>query len=278
MSDILQVQGINEKGFGIIPKLVMQDKRLTAEAKAIYGYFCSYAGAGRTAFPSRNKIVSDLGMSINRYYSHFRLLTDCGYIVVERQPPVKGILQRNIYTLIESVPCIQNRDMEEPCIRYPDMDDPCMDNEYTKSNSLKNNSSKSISQSSPSAKTDRQDEDETQRLDAYTALIKDNIGYSSLQVARPYDIPLIDEFIAVMLDTIMTDSPTVRIGGEDKPRELVRRSLLSLGYDDIEHATDQFKGITERVAKKRQYILTLLYNCKMELHTHLTNAVRSNAP
>ena len=27
-SNIIQVEGINSKGFGIIPKLVMQDKRL----------------------------------------------------------------------------------------------------------------------------------------------------------------------------------------------------------------------------------------------------------
>jgi len=85
VNDILQVQGINSKGFGIIPKLVMQDKRLTTEAKAIYSYFCSYAGAGKTAFPSRSKIISDLGMGINRYYKHFELLKKYGYIKAEQE-------------------------------------------------------------------------------------------------------------------------------------------------------------------------------------------------
>jgi len=28
----------------------MQDRRLTVQAKAIYGYFASYAGGGRTPF------------------------------------------------------------------------------------------------------------------------------------------------------------------------------------------------------------------------------------
>jgi len=130
-----------------------------------------------------------------------------------------------------------------------------------------------------SERVDRQDTtDATRRIEAYTALIHDNIGYDSFQAARPHDIAMIDEFTAIMLDILMTDGATVRIGGEDKPRELVRRSLLSLGYDDIEHAIDQFKGVTGRVTKKKPYILTLLYNCKLELHSHLTNAVRSNAP
>ncbi len=50
-NDTLHVEGVRSRGFGIIPKLVMQDKRLTGDAKAIYAYFCSYAGAGDTAFP-----------------------------------------------------------------------------------------------------------------------------------------------------------------------------------------------------------------------------------
>jgi len=268
MSDILQVQGINEKGFGIIPKLVMQDKRLTAEAKAIYGYFCSYAGAGRTAFPSRNKIVSDLGMSKSRYYKHFDLLKRHGYIKVSQERNKQ--YERNVYVLIESVPCPQNEYTQNECPQNE-----CPQNKDSNNNSIKSNSSKSISQSSLSVGADGQDEtDPAQRIEAYTALIHDNIDYESFQTARPYDMPMIDEFIAIMLDVLMTNGATVRIGGEDKPRELVKRSLLALDYDDIEHAIDQFKSVTERITKKRQYILTLLYNCKLELDSHLTNAVR----
>ena len=73
--DLLQVQGRMALGYGIIPKLAMQDQRLTIEAKAIYSYFCSYAGAGTTAFPGRNKILHDLKISKDRYYNHF---TTCG--------------------------------------------------------------------------------------------------------------------------------------------------------------------------------------------------------
>ena len=45
-TDILRVEGINCKGYGIIPKAVMLDQRLTIQAKAIYAYFRSFAGAG----------------------------------------------------------------------------------------------------------------------------------------------------------------------------------------------------------------------------------------
>ncbi len=80
LSDILEVEGINFKGFGTIPKSVMQDRRLNIESKSIYAYFCSYAGAGRQAFPSVFKITYDLCISRNRYYKYFKDLVMFGYI------------------------------------------------------------------------------------------------------------------------------------------------------------------------------------------------------
>lgn len=99
--DILKVQGIKAKGYGIIPKMVMLDRKLTVEAKAIYSYFCSYAGAGDTAFPSRNKICDDLCIGVKRYYNHFKLLVDLGYIEVEQTRHKSGKFKHNVYTLTD---------------------------------------------------------------------------------------------------------------------------------------------------------------------------------
>ncbi len=137
-----------------------------------------------------------------------------------------------------------------------------------------------ISQSSQSVKqnTDGQDKDRTdditQKIEAYTELIKDNISYSDLAVSRKFDIRLINEFIGIMVDVILTVGKYVRINGEDKPRELVKHNFLKLDYGDMEHAIDQFKSVTERISKKKQYIISLLYNCKLEVDSHFTNLVK----
>ena len=99
MSDSIKLTGVNIKGFGRIPKLVMLDKRLSIEAKAIYAYLASFSGGGQTVYPSREKIVSDLCISINRYYKHFNLLLDHGFITIEKQ----GFVTRNAYVLNENV-------------------------------------------------------------------------------------------------------------------------------------------------------------------------------
>lgn len=99
ISDILKIEGINCKGFGVIPKAIMLDLDLSIEAKTIYSYFCSLAGNGTTAFPSRDTIISHLKISKDFYYKNFKQLTDNGFIKVER---VNDFPYNNIYTLINN--------------------------------------------------------------------------------------------------------------------------------------------------------------------------------
>lgn len=136
--DVLIVQGRMERGYGIIPKIPMQDPRLTIEAKAIYSYFCSYAGAGSTAFPSRAKILNDLQIGETRFYKHFNLLKKHGYVTVEQNTDNTGKFKNNIYTLVEMIePYRQNRGTE-PYPHFTGTDNPCTENEGTKNNSFKN--------------------------------------------------------------------------------------------------------------------------------------------
>ena len=140
-SDILKVVGVNSRGYGNIPKLVMQDRRLTPEAKCIYGYFASYAGAGSSAFPSVSKILYDLCMGRARYYKHFGLLIDYGYIEVE-QVKDTGKFSHNVYVLNSQIsdkkPCAQNR-TTVPCAQNRTTENETTGNRTTNTNSLKIN-------------------------------------------------------------------------------------------------------------------------------------------
>ena len=130
MQDILKVVGINSKGFGTIPKLVMQDRKLTPEAKCIYAYFASYAGAGTNAFPSVSKILYDLKISESRYYRHFKLLTIRGYLKVEQAKNNNGRFSHNIYTMNTEI---------SPSPQIECTENACTENEGTNINNLKNN-------------------------------------------------------------------------------------------------------------------------------------------
>lgn len=87
------------QGYGIVPKAVMRDQRLTIDSKAIYAYLVSFAGAGKTAFPRRTTILTDLGLSKTTYYKHFSLLLQYDYIRVQRKKN-GNLLSRNVYVLV----------------------------------------------------------------------------------------------------------------------------------------------------------------------------------
>jgi hypothetical protein len=128
MDDQLRHEGILSKGYGIIPKLVMKDKDLTIESKAIYSYLCSYAGNGDTAFPSVGLMCSDLGISETRYLKHRKTLLDKGYITIKRERKDRK-WSNNVYTIAHSV-YPQNEGIQNEGIQ----------NEGSINNSINNNS------------------------------------------------------------------------------------------------------------------------------------------
>lgn len=116
--NILLVEGINAKGFGTIAKMAMIDRRIHPYSKAIYSYFCSFAGCGSTAFPSVSKIIYDLNMSKKTYYKYFKPLTDLGYITVIENK-VKGKFSNNIYKLNTNPTVVETVLHSEEKATYP---------------------------------------------------------------------------------------------------------------------------------------------------------------
>ena len=101
-ADILKTEGVNAKGYGLIPKIPMQDLELSLTAKSIYAFFCSLAGNGDTTFPGRDYITEKLDLNKETYYKHVKQLTEHGYITVEKQNSTNGQFAHNVYTLVSN--------------------------------------------------------------------------------------------------------------------------------------------------------------------------------
>jgi hypothetical protein len=138
MDDQLRHEGILSKGYGIIPKLVMKDKDLTIESKAIYSYLCSYAGNGDTAFPSVGLMCSDLGISETRYLKHRKTLLDKGYITIKRERKDRK-WSNNVYTIAHSV-YPQNEGIQNEGIQNEGIQNEGSINNSINNNSINNNS------------------------------------------------------------------------------------------------------------------------------------------
>jgi len=76
----LRYRGIKAHGYGMIPRSVMLDDKMTAKTKGLYAYFCSYCGSGDVAFPRRDHILYQLGISEPTYYKCYKQLIESGYL------------------------------------------------------------------------------------------------------------------------------------------------------------------------------------------------------
>lgn len=97
--DSVKMGGIFGTGFGVVSRSIMRDSRLSIESKAIYAYFCAFAGSGRRGFPSVEKICKELGIAKARYYRHRKVLIELGYLSVEKGGRDGSAWLTNVYTI-----------------------------------------------------------------------------------------------------------------------------------------------------------------------------------
>ena len=62
--------------YGIVDFKTITNKSLSIQARAIYCYLSCYANKNHTAFPCRERILKELGLSKNGYYKHYHQLED----------------------------------------------------------------------------------------------------------------------------------------------------------------------------------------------------------
>ena len=101
--------------------------------------------------------------------------------------------------------------------------------------------------------------------EAYEKIIKNNIEYGILSERDPCNKDELDEIVELMLDTVCSKKKYIRVGGDDKPGEVVRGQLLKLNGEHIEYCMECLKNNTTDVRNVRQYILTTLYNAPQTL-------------
>ena len=280
LNEVIRVQK-SKNNFVTMDKEFLENGSLSWKAKGILAYLLSKPDNWKVIASNLVNSATDGKGSV---YKGLKELSEWGYYEKTPIRDEKGVIVRWDSVVLE-VPNAESLDIsgvyplpKNQEVDNQDMDNPYMENPPLIKNYINNNYCTDNQSSLVKSETDGQDTaDISQTIETYTEMLKENISYCSFEIARPHDTKLVDEFIAIILDTVMTDSRTVRIGGEDKPRALAVGQLMKLTYSDIELVIEQFKSVTERISKKKQYILTMLYNCKMELDSHYTNLVTSDS-
>ena len=102
----------------------------------------------------------------------------------------------------------------------------------------------------------------------YEKIIKKNIEYDILLKKDSINTNDLDEIVELMVDTVCSKKEYIRVGGDNKPREVVKGQLLKLDSEHIEYCMECLQNNTTDVRNVRQYLLTTLYNAPMTISHH----------
>lgn len=147
----------------------------------------------------------------------------------------------------------------------------------TKENNIKGNNNKSNHIISDNV-TDGYDYDLMSEMDAYTAIIKENIAFDDLLVAYPYERETIEGIMQLILETVLNKNDSMVIASNTYPVALVKSKFLKLNYSHVEYVMDCFKNNTSKVKNIKKYLLAALFNAPSTMDSYYRAEVNHDMP
>ncbi len=78
----------------------------------------------------------------------------------------------------------------------------------------------------------------------------------------------VDELVELMLQTVLSQRPYIRIAGDDYPREVVKSRFLKVNFSHVEYVFDCLDNNTTKVRNIKSYLLAALYNAPTTMDSY----------
>lgn len=105
-------------------------------------------------------------------------------------------------------------------------------------------------------------------MDTYRELIRENIRYDDFVREHPWDVGQLNEMVELMVEAVCSKRTTIRVAGNNFPKEVVKSRLLKLNADHIQFVFDCLRKNTTEVRNTKQYLLTVLYNAPITMESY----------
>lgn len=283
---------VKTKNYTMMSNQHLKDKRLTLKAKGLMSVMLSlpenwdYTLRGLAAISKEGvDAISEAVKELER----------SGYVIRNRKRDERGRLSGTEYLIYEDChmnsqpaqdapkpekpkrenPRLENPVQEKPVQENPKQEKPEQENPaQLNTNPQKTKKSKTdISRTHQSIYPEEPEtagcQDGIDRMDmaeAYRGIIKENIEYDFL-VPR-YGQERMDETVELMLETVLSRRPYIRIAGDDFPREVVRSRFLKINSDHLEYVFDCIDKNVTKVNNIKAYLLAALYNAPATMDSY----------
>ena len=256
------------RDYTVMSNYHLKDKRLTLKSKGLLSQMLSLPDDWDYTLSGLSVINRESKDAIR---SALNELEAAGYIRRRQTTDASGKFSSNEYIIYERPeepePSSENPTTEKPMTEKPSSGNP------TQLNTKKSITKKSITDLSstdsfpfPSGETAagppeaNRRETDTDQMELYRDLIKENISYEILRQDMPYDCDRLDEIVELMVETVCSTRKQIRVFGSDYPAQVVKSRLLKLDSEHIRFVFDCLKQNTTRVRNIRQYLLAVLFN------------------
>ncbi len=254
-------------GFTQIPNYILRSKALKPLQKVVLCVICSYANDENLAFPSYQTIATDSGISRRKVIEIISNLERLGCIRKIAQKTSKGDHAANDYVvLIGSADFALPGEPPAPPGEYgalPGSEYPAPPGAQRAPEQYIYNNINYINNNHLSITADA--------MDAMEEQIKQNIDYEILK--EQHTDGMLDEIVSVMVEAACTTSPTVRIGDNELPSEVVKSQMLKLRSEHIEYVIDCIKKNTTEVRNIKAYMLKCIYSAPQTISHYYTAKV-----
>ena len=109
--------------------------------------------------------------------------------------------------------------------------------------------------------------------ESYREMVLENIDYDILIQEPKLDRRQLDEIVELMVDTICSSQDSIVIGGDKKPKDVVKSQFCKLDSSHIQFVLDSMHENTSRVRNIRKYLLSVLYNASMTIDSYYSARV-----
>ena len=256
------------RDYTVMSNYHLKDKRLSLKSKGLLSQMLSLPDDWDYTLSGLSVINRESKDAIR---SALNELEAAGYICRRQTTDASGKFSSNEYIIYE------RPEEPEPSLEKPSSENPTTEKPMTEKPSSGNptqlNTKKSITDLSstdsfpfPSGETAagppeaNRRETDTDQIELYRDLIKENISYEILRQDMPYDCDRLDEIVELMVETVCSTRKQIRVSGGDYPAQVVKSRLLKLDSEHIRFVFDCLKQNTTRVRNIRQYLLAVLFN------------------
>ncbi len=195
---------------------------------------------------------------------------------VENTPPdmSKGHIQRCQNDMSGNVE-ITHQDMSKtPCNDTEGNKTEINDTEMSETDLILSDPEQLSSQEESSAEDGSDGKDRIDEYYAYLDYFETQCELENLRTANPYHKDIISEILELLVDTCCCRRSLVRIGGEDKPAQIVKSRFMKLDSEHIQYVLNCFTENTTKIRNIKQYLLASLYNAPMTIGSYYTALVR----